>query len=370
MPMVENMLREMSGLEPDHTVNPDEAVARGAALYAGYLLAKEVCASHETNIQITNVNSHSLGVEGIDPETMRKRNVVLIPRNTPLPAKATERFTTKSEGQRSIVLNVIEGESTFPSECTSIGRTSIRNLPAGLTKGWPIDVTFEYGSNGRLSVHAVVPGTNHEATLDLERAVGMSHEGIEQWKKPVSTAAGFDSFESMVENVLGVIAPFDKNAKSSEGVISAPEGEAQRREGEAPAEPKERASLSGRSSARQEPRPPETENPFQAATLTASPADSFIPQRKPGDSALRTFAAKPQKLEEVTPIWEEEENIPLDKTMEFVPEKQNGRPPSGRMSASRLLFNVIGFLVFSAFGLAIGYIILHYIQPDKFKWPW
>ena len=75
MPMVVDMLRKLSGKEPDHTVNPDEAVARGAALYAAYLLAKEKGSGAHADLDITNVNSHSLGVEGIDPETLRKKNV-------------------------------------------------------------------------------------------------------------------------------------------------------------------------------------------------------------------------------------------------------------------------------------------------------
>ena len=201
MPMVVDMLRQLSGIEPDHTVNPDEAVARGAALYAAFLLAKEGGGAH-ADFTITNVNSHSLGVEGIDPETLRKTNVVLIPRNTPLPAKVTERFATKSENQRSIVLQVLEGESSLPGECTAIGRTVIHGLPEGLPKNWPVEVTFEYGANGRLTVRAVVPGTQQGATLNLERAVGMSSDGIARWKKTIDAAAGFDAFESMVEEVL------------------------------------------------------------------------------------------------------------------------------------------------------------------------
>ncbi len=109
MPMVVNMLRQLSGLEPDHTVNPDEAVARGAALYAAYLLEKEARGGQHAELTITNVNSHSLGVEGLHPETLRKTNVVLIPRNTPLPAKVTQRFATKSESQRSIVIQIHRG---------------------------------------------------------------------------------------------------------------------------------------------------------------------------------------------------------------------------------------------------------------------
>ena len=88
------MLQQISGIEPDRCVNPDEAVARGAALYANFLLAGRRGQGPE--FEVTNVNSHSLGIEGIEQETLRKTNMILIPRNTPLPAKCTERFATKS----------------------------------------------------------------------------------------------------------------------------------------------------------------------------------------------------------------------------------------------------------------------------------
>jgi len=219
MPMVVNMLRQLSGLEPDHTVNPDEAVARGAALYAAYLMHKEAHGGQHAELTITNVNSHSLGIEGIHPETLRKTNVVLIPRNTPLPAKVTQRFATKAESQRSIVIQIMEGESSLPSECTAIGRTVIRNLPEGLPKNWPVEVTFEYGANGRLTVRAMVPGTGQSAVLDLERAVNKSrHEttpAAPHKTAAVSPAAAMaaaaraDEFKSMVHEALEGLSSVD-----------------------------------------------------------------------------------------------------------------------------------------------------------------
>ncbi|MGO8752631.1 MAG: Hsp70 family protein [Thermoguttaceae bacterium] len=206
MPMVTRMLQQLTGLIPDRTVNPDEAVARGAAIYANYLLASKEQGGPGAGFKVTNVNSHSLGIEGIEPETLRKINVILIPRNTPLPAKATERFMTKSEGQRSIVIRVLEGESRIPGECTAIGRTVLRDLPAGLPKGWPIEVTYEYGANGRLTVQGVVPGTHRQVVLDLERDVGLSSEGISRWKNAVGTSGGFDAFEGMLQEVLNLPA--------------------------------------------------------------------------------------------------------------------------------------------------------------------
>ena len=136
-----------------------------------------------------------------------QKNVVLIPRNTPLPARHTERFATKSEGQRSIAIKVLEGESSQPGDCIAIGRTVVRDLPAGLPKGWPVEVTFEYGANGRLAVEALVPGTHHQARLELVRETGLSNEGLTRWKQPVSEAGGFSTFESAAQDVLHAAPP-------------------------------------------------------------------------------------------------------------------------------------------------------------------
>jgi len=201
MPMVGKMLLELTGRTADRTVNPDEAVARGAAIYAGYLLARE-SSSAKASFQVTNVNAHSLGVEGIDADTMRKKNVVLIGRNSPLPSKHTEKFTTKSAGQRSIVIKVLEGESPSPSDCIAIGRTVVRDLPAGLPQGWPVEITFEYGINGRLAVHASVPGTKQKTRLELVRDAGLSGDGLNRWRVAVSSAGDFSSFASAAEDVL------------------------------------------------------------------------------------------------------------------------------------------------------------------------
>ncbi|MGQ9574129.1 MAG: Hsp70 family protein [Thermoguttaceae bacterium] len=229
MPMVPRMLREMTGLMPDRTVNPDEAVARGAALYAHNLLSSPERGGPGAAFRVVNVNSHSLGVEGIDAATLRRINVILIPRNTPLPAKRTEKFATKAEGQRSIVIQVLEGESSLPDQCAAIGRTVIRDLPAGLPKGWPIEVTFEYGTNGRLSVHGVVPGTARQVTLELERDMGLSREGLSRWRRVVDSAAGFERFEATVAEVLSLPAiggrgPGAGLGAQAEGVDGALEG--------------------------------------------------------------------------------------------------------------------------------------------------
>ena len=227
MPIVASRLQAMTGLTPERSVNPDEAVARGAALYARYLLAKEAAAAGagkpDTGFTVTNVNAHSLGIEGIDPATLRKTNVKLIPRNTPLPAAFTEKFITRSENQRSIVIQILQGENTLPEECTPIGRTAVENLPEGLPQGWPVEVTFEYESNGRLTVRAVVPGTHRETTLKLERTTGLSSEGLGHWREVVESAAGFDAFEALIQEALEEqITPLAPAAVASPATASQP----------------------------------------------------------------------------------------------------------------------------------------------------
>jgi molecular chaperone DnaK len=214
MPMVAEKLERMSGIRPDRTVNPDEAVARGAAIYARFLLNRR--AGRQTGFEVSNVNSHSLGIEGIDPETMRKTKVTLIPRNTPLPATFTDRFTTKRDGQQSIVVQVLEGESSRPEDCTQIGRTVVRGLPPNLPQGTPIDVKFSYQSNGRLEVSTRIPGTGQESCLTIERNSGLSEETIADWQGPIASAASFDEMAALI------VSGLDPETVSTRPVNAAP----------------------------------------------------------------------------------------------------------------------------------------------------
>lgn len=308
MPMVPRMLQELTGRVPDRTVNPDEAVARGAALYAQHLLALERVPG-AAPFRVTNVNAHSLGVEGIDPETLHKVNIILIPRNTPLPAKATERFMTKAEGQRSIVLQVLEGESSLPGQCTAIGRTVIRDLPAGLPKGWPIEVTFEYQRNGRLTVRGVVPGTDRQVALDLERDAGLSQEGISRWKQTVAGGAGFEAFEDMVQEVLNLPAVsgsprWDEPAPASAGGPEAWEMPA-RRMG-APRVPLPAAN------------PRAGVPPFSGPAVQAELARSARP------APAGTFQSQPTPLYGVASA-----GSPADRSQEDTPARPSTAPPGG-----------------------------------------
>lgn len=180
MPMVGAMLEREFGIRPDRSLSVDEAVAHGAAIYAGILLA---CEPSLSGLSVRNVNSHDLGVLGIEPETGRKRGTVLIPRNTALPASKTKRFRTLKANQKSVAVKVIEGGDASGNGSTPIGRCVVRDLPPGLPAGAPVEVTFHYAQNGRLTVEARLPGAGREAELTMDRASGLSAEKVAAWQR-------------------------------------------------------------------------------------------------------------------------------------------------------------------------------------------
>ena len=184
MPMVRDMLKEVSGKQPDASVAADEAVAHGAALRAGLLLAKSK--GQRTGFKIKNVNSHSLGVVGTDPKTGRKRNGILIPRNTPLPVNAKRTFKTQKANQRSILVQIVEGESLSAEDCTQIGRCSVRQLPPNLPVQSPIDVLFQYEPNGRLKVLVTVPDTDTKVQSEFTRENSLPKEHLDGWRRYIS----------------------------------------------------------------------------------------------------------------------------------------------------------------------------------------
>jgi len=177
------MLRQLSGKEPDASVSADEAVAHGAALHAGLVLAEQ--AGVRPNFQLRNVSAHSLGVVGTDRLTGSKRNVVLVPRNTALPASAKRIFKTQMPGQKSVLVQIVEGESQTPDGCTSIGQCVVRGLPPTLPDGTPINVRFRYSTDGRLNVVVKVAGTSQQLICELKRDHGLGDDDRESWRRRI-----------------------------------------------------------------------------------------------------------------------------------------------------------------------------------------
>ena len=182
MPAVREMLQALSGKPPDHSVSPDEAVAHGAALHAGLLIDRHEGKS--PSFRVRNVNSHSLGVVATESLTKRQRNAILIPRNTPLPVSAKRTFRTQKASQRSILVRVVEGENASPDDCSQIGKCSVRALPPNLPIQTPIEVTFRYAENGRLTV--VVDVAGKRVAHEFQRENSLTQEQLDSWRQFIS----------------------------------------------------------------------------------------------------------------------------------------------------------------------------------------
>lgn len=184
MPMVSDMLKEMSHLEPNRSVSPDEAVAQGAALYAQMVWGEhaEVKESvRRPNVaRITNVNAHSLGIVGFDPRINDRRVSILIPKNSPIPKSNTKTFRTRRPGQDRIHIQIVEGESSNPDHCSLIGECKLKGLPKDLPSDWPVHVTFAYRRDGRVFVEAQVEGAE-AFHVEIDRNKTVSDEDAEAW---------------------------------------------------------------------------------------------------------------------------------------------------------------------------------------------
>ena len=184
MPAIAEMLQGLSGREPDRTVSPDEAVAHGAALHAGLLLSQH--AGRPPSFEIANVNSHSLGVAATERKTGRSRTAVLIPRNTPLPVTAKRVFRTQKHDQKSILVQIVEGENASPDACSQVGKCSIRSLPSEMEAGTPVEVRFRYLANGRLTVYVSIDGVKKRVKHEIIRENSLTRDQLDIWREYIS----------------------------------------------------------------------------------------------------------------------------------------------------------------------------------------
>ena len=169
MPAVQAKVQQIFGKEPSRSVNPDEAVALGAAIQAGVL------GGDVGDIVLLDVTPLTLGIE-----TLGNVTTALIPRNTTIPTRKTETFTTAADGQPSVDIHVLQGERPMSADNKTIGRFMLDGiLPA--PRGVPqIDVTFDIDSNGILSVSAQDKGTGKEQRIVIQTSSGLSQDDIER----------------------------------------------------------------------------------------------------------------------------------------------------------------------------------------------
>jgi molecular chaperone DnaK len=193
MPMIRQMLRQRLGRAPNDRVSPEEAVARGAAIYAARARHGDI---RPPSLQVTSISTHSLGLEEIDEQTGGRVNKILIRKGTPLPASASHRFATSSN-HKSIVLTVLEGESSDPGQCLTIGRVFLRDLPADDSGNWRVEVTYQYSASGRLGVDVKVRNANSNVRLETVRPAGVSQAHLVRWRPVVNAQAGFAAYREV-----------------------------------------------------------------------------------------------------------------------------------------------------------------------------
>ncbi len=172
IPLVQQRIKEFFGKEPHKGVNPDEVVAVGAAIQAG-VLSGEV-----KEILLVDVTPLSLGVE-----TYGGVMTVLIPRNTPIPYKKCETFTTASDYQTEVEIHVLQGERPLAKDNKSLGKfylTGIPPAPRGVPK---IEVCFDIDVDGILHVTAKDLGTGKEQSIRVQASSGLTQEEIERMVK-------------------------------------------------------------------------------------------------------------------------------------------------------------------------------------------
>jgi len=193
MPMIRAMISELSSLPLVDHVNPDEVVARGAAIQGILSMLNEKAVSGdrvlpETTrrqfslldgglIEVTDITSHTLGVVLWDEKQLQEYVFPMIRKMTAIPAVVKNSFGTADANMQRAVVKVVEGESTLPGECTPLGICDVK-LPPYLPKGSPVELTYQYNANQVLEV-AVEAAGNH-TKVSIDRNTGLAPEEIEQ----------------------------------------------------------------------------------------------------------------------------------------------------------------------------------------------
>jgi molecular chaperone DnaK len=181
IPAVLELVKRVTGKDPNQTVNPDEVVAVGAAIQGG-VLAGEV-----KDILLLDVSPLSLGVE-----TLGGVMTKMIPRNTTIPTKKSEVYSTAVDGQTNVEIHVLQGEREMASDNKSLGTFRLDGIPPA-PRGVPqIEVTFDIDANGILSVTAKDKGSGKEQSISITGASTLSDNEVEKMVKDAEANASAD----------------------------------------------------------------------------------------------------------------------------------------------------------------------------------
>src|SRR5216110_1483775 len=219
IPKVQSIVKELFGKDPHKGVNPDEVVAVGAAVQAGVL------AGDVKDLLLLDVTPLSLGIE-----TLGGVMTTLIPRNTTIPTRKSEIFSTAADSQTSVEVHVLQGERPLARDNRTLGRFQLIGLPPA-PRGVPqVEVTFDIDANGIVNVSAKDLGTGKEQKITITSSSGLSKEEVERMMKDADSHAEEDKrrkeeiearnkadqavygAEKMLQDMGGKLASADKAA--------------------------------------------------------------------------------------------------------------------------------------------------------------
>ncbi|AQQ66821.1 molecular chaperone DnaK [Microbulbifer agarilyticus] len=216
MPLVQSKVTEFFGKEPRKDVNPDEAVAVGAAIQ-GAVLGGDV-----KDVLLLDVTPLTLGIE-----TMGGVATPLIEKNTTIPTKKSQVFSTADDNQTAVTIHVVQGERKQAAQNKSLGRFDLADIPPA-PRGMPqIEVTFDIDANGILHVHAKDKATGKEQSIVIKASSGLSDDEIEKMVQDAEANAEADKqFEELVtaRNTLdGLISATKKTLEEAGDKVTADE---------------------------------------------------------------------------------------------------------------------------------------------------
>src|SRR6478672_2855189 len=181
IPKIQTIVKDYFGKEPNRSVNPDEVVAIGAAIQGAVLTGEQ------KDVLLLDVTPLSLGIETLGGVT-----TVLIPRNTTIPTKKSETFSTADDNQTTVEIHVLQGERDMARDNRTIGKFQLTGIPPA-PRGMPqIDVTFDIDANGILHVSAKDKATSKEQKIRIEASSGLSDSDIDKMVKDAEKNAAAD----------------------------------------------------------------------------------------------------------------------------------------------------------------------------------